>query len=297
MSLVYVPIVAGASYLLLRKCLPKSARQLLRQVSREVAFALAFAASKLSTHFAATRSSYIWKKRQTFSDPLVTVLDTLLKVDGAQASLDTSAAGHDSITILSAISTVEDQDCDITKLLGRLWASGNGFRVIIPMNEVSLADDVTIRIVYRGHSNVLKRYPSQIFSARYAGKSSQTFLFPPYSSSESIKRGIGFPRVLCASFEESGQTVHAPEVKLSSGLRRTFYTDVDDDPCLQKNVITFSDASLRACEMKEILVTTSKSNITCNKRITVPSKVPQECHTRSVDEFPSKCHQPVSSPR
>lgn len=267
MFLVYVPIVAATSYLFLRKCLPQSARRLPQQVSHEVAFALAFATAKVVRHLAALRSSYIWEKRQQLGGPFVTLFDTLLRVDTARAVLDTSASGHDSISIISAISTIADQDCDITKLLDNLWASGNGIRVVIPMHEVSLSDDLTLTIKYRGHSNISKRYSFQIFSVRYAGQSCQSFRFPPYASSESIKRGFGVPRILRANVERSGQLLCGPEVYESSGLRRTFYADVDDDPCLQKNVITFSHASPRSGEVNEdlpVVVTTSKSKITCN---------------------------------
>ncbi|CAM9207043.1 unnamed protein product [Pylaiella littoralis] len=264
MLLVYAPVVAATCYIALKKCLPRARRRPPRQIGRDIAFTLAYVSAKIIRRVVAVRSSYLWDKRQQWIGPLRTVLDTLLRVDSVQAALDTSVSGHDSIRVLSAIATVDDRDCDVTKLLDTLWTSGDGVRVVVPIKEVSSADHVTIRILYRGHSNVSKRYPSQTFSVRYSGPSSEAFRFPPYASSMSIRRGIGVPRVLQACYEESGQVLHGPEAEQSSGLRRTFYADVDDDPCIQTNVITFLDPSLRAAEAEKITVTTSTSRITCN---------------------------------
>lgn len=153
--------------------------------------------------------------------------------------------------MLTAISTVNNgPDYDITSVLGDMWAVGDGLRIVIPINVVleclgarDLDHDsiMVTRIKYRGHSNANKRYRSETFSVRYACELSQVFRFPPYASSEKVRRGLGVPRIIRASFiEDNGKMLYGPEAKESSGLLRDYYATVDDDPCLQKNVVAFS---------------------------------------------------------
>lgn len=231
----------------------------------------------MSRSLAAIRSAYIWQKRaQLGSKVLVRVLDTLLQVDRDRVRLDTSS-GHDSIEIVEAVCTVNGQDFDMTDVLDDMWAYGDGRRIDVPiyvaLTSVGCENDqdkntaVTTRIRYRGHSNISKRYGSQTFSARYSCKSSETLRFPPYAASESIRRGLGVPRILRCNFvDENGSMLYGPEARESSGLRRNFYDDVDDDPCLQKNAVTFFDLSSRFRERKQLVITTSKANskILCN---------------------------------
>lgn len=281
MFLVYVPVLSVGLYFCATRCLPASARRVLSRVVSEVVVAIAFTVARTARYMAALRSTYIWDKRMLLPTPLVKVFDALLKVDTEQALVDT-CSGHSSIQVLTAISTVNNgPDYDITSVLGDMWAFGDGLRIVIPINVVleclgvrDLDHDSTVvtRIRYRGHSNANKRYRSETFSVRYACELSQVFRFPPYASSEKIRRGLGVPRIIRANFaEDNGKMLYGPEAKESSGLRRDYYANVDDDPCLEKNVVTFIDPIARFQEKKEIVVTTSKSNakIFCN-----PSQVP-----------------------
>lgn len=301
MFLVYAPVVFVTLHFCakgVRRCLPTPARRVLSRFVSELVVAAAFTAARIVRYVAAARSSYIWDKRRALSSSSSSssarrVLDAFFRVDAEQVHLDISS-GHDSIKIIAAISTVNGQDYDVTPVLDEMWANGDGFRIDVPVDvalksvgclQDSVAEvDVTTRIRYRGHSNIPKRYGSQIFSARYAcnESSSQTtvFRFPPYPSSQSIRRGLGSaPRVIRCNFvEENGGLLYGTEARESAGLCRNFYEDVDDDPCLEKKVVTFFEPSARYQEKKEVVVSTSKSKvkIRCNNQTTGPTLAPRE---------------------
>lgn len=280
MFLVYVPVIFVSLYFCAKRahhCLPTPARRAVSRVVSGVVVAAAFTAARICRYIIAIRSAYMWDKRGRMGNGvLVGVFDTLLRVDEDQARLHTSS-GHASIVILHAVATVHHRDYDITNVLGGMWADGDGLRMDVPIH-VALGDvrcendsakdiDVTTRIRYRGHSNKSKRYPAETFSARYTCKRSQTFRFPPYASSESIRRGLGVPRILRCNYEkENGKMLLGPEATESAGLRRNYYENVEDDPCLLKNVVTFFKPSTRFQEQEKLVVTTSKSNskIFCN---------------------------------
>ncbi|CAN0476334.1 unnamed protein product [Ectocarpus sp. 12 AP-2014] len=283
MFLVYVPVIFVSLYFCANcahHCLPTPVRRAVSRVVSEVVVAAAFAAARICRYTIALRSAYIWDKRSRMGDGvLVGVLDTLLQVDADQARVHTSS-GHASIEILEAVATVHHQrDYDITDVLGGMWADGDGLRMDVPVdvalggvrceNDSAEDIDVTTRIRYRGHSNKSKRYPAETFSARYTCKGSRTFRFPPYASSESIRRGLGVPRILRCNFvQENGKMLLGPEATESAGLRRNYYEDIEDDPCLLKNVVTFFEPSTRSQEQEQLVVTTSKSNskIFCNSK-------------------------------
>ncbi|CAM9103923.1 unnamed protein product [Ectocarpus sp. 12 AP-2014] len=268
-------------------CLPAPARRVVSRVVSEVVIVLALTAARSCRYLVALRSTYIWEKRGLLgsSSFFVRVLDTLLNVDADQARLDTST-GHASIEILHAVGTVNGRDYDITKILADRWAVGDGMRIDVPVDATLLCVgcendsgqdlDVTTRVRYRGHGNRAKRYPSETFSARYVCKDSHTFRFPPYASSESVRRGLGVQRILRCNFSaENGKLLYGPEARESSGLRRNFYEDVQDDPHLGKNVVTFFEPSARSGEGTQLVVTTSKANskIFCNLDLQVPPKL------------------------
>lgn len=208
---------------------------------------------------------------------VVAVLDALMRIDDDQARLDTSS-GQASIQVLTAVSTVNGvRDYEVSNVIRDMWAKGDGMRIDVPINAIleclgveDLEHDTTVvtRVKYRGHSNAKKRYSSETFSARYEAKLSQVFRFPPYPSSEKIRRGFGVARILRANFVgDNGALLYGPEAKESSGLRRNYYADVHDDECLAKNIVTFFDASTRFQERKQIVVTTSKPDckFICNQ--------------------------------
>lgn len=284
MFLVYAPILAVGFYYFGTKCLPSPVRNVLSGVVSDAIVITAFTLARATRYAVALRSAYVWEKRTRMSTPLVKVLDALLRVDADRAHQDTSG-GHASIQILQAVSTViggdnDDNvtvtDHDITTVLAEMWAFGDGVRIETPINVVlellrlrDLDHEATVvtRIRYRGHSNVIKRYPSEVFTARYKCKLSQVFRFPPYAATTAVRRGLNVPRIIRANFgRENGKMLYGPESKESSGLRRDFYASVDDDPCLEKNVVTFLDPLGRYQEKMPIVVTTSKSNtkIFCN---------------------------------
>lgn len=279
MFLVYAPILAVGIYYFGTKCLPSPVRNVLSRVVSDAIVITAFALARATRYAAALRSAYVWEKRARVPTPLVKVLDALLRVDAERAHQDTSA-GHASIQILQAVSTViggdNVTDHDITAILSEIWAFGDGVRIETPINLLlellRLKDQdheatVVTRIRYRGHSNVIKRYPSEVFTARYKCKLSQAFRFPPYASTTAVRRGLSVPRIIRANFvEDNGRMLYGPEAKESAGLRRDFYASVEDDPCLEKNVLTFLDPLGRYQEKMPIVVTTSKSNtkIFCN---------------------------------
>lgn len=278
MFLVYVPIISVTLYFCVTRCLPNTARCLVSRLVSQVVVAVAFTVAKMARYIVALRSAYIWEKRMYMPRPLVTVLDMLLKIDKKQVLLDTSS-GHQSIIIRNAISTVNGRDYDITEVLDGMWGYGDGMRIDVPINIVLEClnlkglehdTDVVTRFRYSGHSNIRKRYPSETFSARYACKLSQVFRFPPYASSAEVRRGLSVPRIIRANFaEDNGRMLYGPEAKESAGLRRNFYADVEEEPCLQRNVVTFFDEFARYQEQKQVVVTTSKLNskIICNSKV------------------------------
>lgn len=286
MFLVYAPILAVGLYYFGTNCLPSPARNVISRVISDAIVIAAFALARTTRYAAALRSAYVWEKRTKMPTPLVKVLDAFLRVDAQRANQDTSA-GHASIQILQAVSTViggdndhsnvTHKDHDITTILAEMWAIGDGVRIETPINVVlellrlrDLDHEATVvtRVRYRGHSNTAKMYPSEVFTARYTCKLSQVFRFPPYASTTAVQRGLSVPRIIRANFvKENGRMLYGPEAKESAGLRRDFYAGVDDDPCLEKHVVTFIDPLGRFQEKMPIVVTTSKSNtnISCNE--------------------------------
>lgn len=276
MFLVYLPVIFVSMCFCsktIHHCLPTPARRAVSRAVSGLVFAAALAAARICRHTIETRSAYMWDTRSRLGNGLlVSVLDTLLRVDADQTRVNTSS-GHASIEILEAVATTgQQEDCDVTNTLGAMWADGDGLRMDVPINSlvapVALGDMVaTVRIRYRGHSNKSKRYPAETFSARYMCKGSQTFRFPPYASSESIRRGLGAPRIVRCNFVGgNGKILLGPEATESAGLRRNYYDNVHDDQCIVKQVITFFEPSTRFQEQEQLVVTTSKSNskIFCN---------------------------------
>ena len=280
MFLVYTPVLLVCAYFFAKNakhCVPKPARRTMSRVVSEVVVTAAFTVARVSRFTAALRGAYVWEKRRQLCSGgagrrvLARILDLFLGIDPKQARLDTSG-GHESILILKAIATVEGRDYDITSVLDFLWSCGDGLRIDVPA-DVALGSTigcrkdsrVTTRVAYRGHSNVAKRYSAQTFSARYECKTTDVFRFPPYASSEGIRRGLNVPRVLRTNFVgQNGRLLHGPEAGESSGLRRNFYADVDDDPSLQKNSISFFESHARPQETMALVVTTSQSKVFCN---------------------------------
>lgn len=287
MFLVYAPVVFVSLYLCgkcAHRCLPTATRRVVSRFVAEVVLAAAFTATRTCRYITALRSAYIWDRRGRMgSGVLVRVFDAILQVDKDQARLDTSV-GHASIEILDAVATAQHDDYNITDVLRKMWDDGDGLRIDVPVNvalggvgyenDTGKDVDVTTRIRYRGHSNKSRRYSAETFSARYTCKDSQTFRFPPYASSEEVRRGLGVPRILrCNFLQGNGTMLFGPEATESAGLRRNYYENVEDDPCLEKKVVTFIKPSARFQEKKQIVVTTSKSNakILCNSKI--PTKL------------------------
>lgn len=162
MFLIYVPVLSVTLYFSAKIFLPDTTRRALSRVASHIIFALAFTVARTVRYLAALRSWYIWEKRGRLGRPLVSVLDTLLKVDKGQALVDTSS-GHESISIQRAISTVNGRDYDVTKILDDMWAYGDGMRIDIPINvalewcrnqnkstgdSIDIDTDVTTRIRY-----------------------------------------------------------------------------------------------------------------------------------------------------
>ena len=272
MFLVYVPVISVSLYLVARSCLPSPARRIISRATSTAIITTAFTVTRACRYLTELRSMYVWEKRLCLPRPLVCLLDALLRIDVDQANLDTSS-GHASIQVLTATLAVDgSHDYDVTKVLKDMWAYGDGTRVEIPVDAVlkcvglqNVHADTTVvtRVRYRGHSNMKKRYSSETFSARYASKPSQVFRFPPYSSSEVVRRGLGIARIIRANFvEQNGIMLYGHEARESAGLRCNYYADVEDDECLEKNVVTFFDAFARFQEQKRIVVTTSKPG--CN---------------------------------
>lgn len=280
MFLVYVPVLLVGVYVFAKNakhCVPNRARRILSRVVSEVAVTAAFAIARVCRFAAALRATYVWEKRDQLrlggmgGRALVRVADAFLAVDPKQARLDT-CSGRESIHILKAIATVDGRDYDIAGVLDFLWSCGDGLRIDVPADValgsiIGCREDlrVTTRVLYRGHSNVAKRYPAQTFSARYECKTADTFRFPPYASSVSVRRGLSVPRILRANFvEQNGRLLCGPEAGEASGPRRNFYADVDDDPSLAKWRITFFDPHARPQETMALVVTTSQSKVFCN---------------------------------
>lgn len=280
MFLVYVPVLAVTVYFCATRCVPASARRVVSRVGSDIVFAGVLAVAKVIRYLAARRSTYIWDTRKRLWQPLASVCDTLLKVDADQALINTSS-GQASIRIAQAVSTVGGCDHDTTHILQSMWDHGDGVRIVVPVNvvieclemkDLDYNTEVVTRIRYTGHSNKHKRYPAETFSAKYVCQLSEIFRFPPYPSSEAVRRGLGRPRVIRANYaENNGKMLFGHEATESSGLRHDFYASVHDDPCLKKNVVTFFHPGSRYQEKQKIVVTTSKldGKITCNE-----SKVP-----------------------
>jgi len=270
MFLVYIPVLSVGLYYCATRWLPAPVRRVFSRVVSEIVVATAFTVARTVRYMAALRSTYIWDTRMRLPRPLATLFDVLLRVDAELARLNSSDK-HASVRVLTAISTVNSgKDYDVTRIIQDMWAFGDGKRLEIPINVVleclglrDLDHDSTVvtRIRYQGHSNPQKRFSAETFCARYACKLSQLFRFPPFASSEQVRRGLGVPRIIRSNFVgENGTMLYGPEPKESSGLRRDYYASVDDDPCLEKNIVVFIDPNYRYREKKEIVVTTSKAN-------------------------------------
>lgn len=284
MFFVCVPVVSVALYICAKSMFPTFVCQTASRCASHLVFSAFVAATKVARSVMEFRSSYIWDKRRRLPRLVTNVMDTLLRVDRERVLLET-ADGHASICIYEAISSAGGRDYDVTKILRDMWARGDGKRIEVPVGLAlqcntpgctpgcppTVSDDthVVTRVRYRGHSNVTKRYTSETFSARYSCKFGQAFKFPPYDSSETIRRGLGIPRILRAATMEKDneRPLFGPEVTQASGLRRNFYEDVTDDPFLQKHVVSFFQERDRHRELEAISVTTSQSSskVLCNK--------------------------------
>ncbi len=274
MFFVYASAIVASAYFCATRCMPATARRALSRVVSDAAVFAVLTIARVARYLGAIRSGYIWETRRSLPCVLSKILDFVFVVDAQEARVDTSH-GHASIQLLTAILTVHGCDYDVSEVINDMWTYGNGLRIQVPVNVVleylcfkSLDDgtNVVIRVAYRGHGNKKRKYSAEIFSARYACKVSEVFRFPPYASSEEVKRGLGAPRIIRANFQrENERMLYGPESAQSAGLRRNFYEDVTDDHCLEKKVVTFFKPFARFQERQKIVVTTTKSNILCNE--------------------------------
>ena len=215
------------------------------------------------------QSDYIWKYRTRLPFPLRELFDRVLCVDSSAATLGVSS-GYASIRIDQAVATYDGVDYDVKDMMEMIWLCGNGDRIRFNLHRVLAFEDmvvdkeatISLRVKYCGHGNVDKRYFPQTYSARYTGTSYETSMFPPYPSSDTIKKGLGTVKIIDATNGDGKSFV--TEARESGGLRGKFYVDLKDDGTLVRNVMNFLEESERIHEDLEIKVVTNKGQLVIN---------------------------------
>lgn len=209
-----------------------------------------------------SRSDYIWENRINYPKCVSRILDKVMNVDPLCASL-CRKSGYDSIRVDEAILTYEGMDYDVTEMMDIIWVCGvddtvsfNFQRTLCYENIlVNNTSNMELRVKYTGHCNPNKRHFPQTFSVKYVGIGTDVVSFPPYPSSETVKKGLGVIKIKDAVREDD--TCCLVEATESAGLRGKFYSDIEDSSIVP-NVVNFFDESQQIHEDLKINVNTSK---------------------------------------
>ena len=214
------------------------------------------------------KSDYIWENRSYYPRIVCKILDKLMDVDPLCASL-CRPGGYDSIRVEEAILTYEGSDYDVTEMMDIIWICGNDDTVSFNFQRtlcyenilVNNTSEMVLRIRYTGHCNANKRQMPQTFSVKYTGFGTDVVSFPPYPSSESVKKGLGVIKIKEAVRGDG--TCCIVEARESAGLNGKFYSDVEESS-ITPNVVNFFDESQQIHEDLKVNVKTSKGLLELN---------------------------------
>lgn len=213
-------------------------------------------------------SDYIWDSRSKQSLYGRMFLDWAWNVDSNSADQNV-ASGTDSIYIWGAYATYKGKTYDVEYMLDSMWDYGDGIQIkfllqnllgqeqiIIESNEA-----ISVNIKYSGHSNVTKRLEAGTFYVKYSGMGLDYVNFPPYPSTDCVKKGLGVTRVISAQLSDKSYCTE--EARRSAGLKGSFYRDLSNSNVHKNTVLC---RNLKEFNLpKDVVVSTSKGTVLCNK--------------------------------
>jgi hypothetical protein len=215
------------------------------------------------------RSEYVWLKRSKCHYFVKKVLDYIMRIDTIRADLYV-ATGKESISISGAYVLYKGFHYDVLNTMKLLWDSGDGVQItfflqnILSLYKLFVDNESKISLIveYSGHSNKTKRMECGSFSVKYDGISSERVVFPPYSSLECVKKGLGTTRVISASLESGKDCTQI--ARNFGGLKGTFYKELKTGT-IKSNVVTFIETSFSGYDEPIVNVFTSKGKVLCNE--------------------------------
>lgn len=193
--------------------------------------------SKVFGVYAETRSKYRWRHRPNTHASLRPVGDWIFNLNDDEASADSPRNMAESVKILSATLKKEDMCIDVSnsvqkRLEEALIETNQTGKVSLYLAELAPACDHvpggkwSLEILYRGHADPTRRIPADEFGVKYIAEVFSPILFPPYSATEKIRKGLTANKVLHArTFHEKNLT---PLAQKYAGLKANFYDDVAD---------------------------------------------------------------------
>lgn len=217
------------------------------------------------------KSDYVWENRSKYSTITRTILDYVMGINTHRAYMDVST-GKDSISIINAYVIYNGTQYDALDMLDFLWSSGDGIQITCFLQKllgfykvfVDIDSKITLVVKYAGHSNKMKRIESGSYTVKYCGFSNESISFPPYPSTDSVKKGLGKVRVIDAKLEDG--TSCTENARESAGVNGVFYRDLASN-IIQKNVVTLMNDDYFICEGDVVTVVTSKGTVICNEDV------------------------------
>jgi len=181
-------------------------------------------------------TNYKWKYRKYLPSYLMKLSDKILSIETQSATVNCPRDITESVTITEAILTKHDMCIDVTNDMSE-WTKQidkSGYITIymdelVPISFQNTSDNSLweLEVSYLGHSDPIKKIEAQQFCVKYECHGGDNgIVFPPYSASEKIKKGLGLPKITKAMNEQGNMLSEAYRY---AGLRKNFYKDCEND--------------------------------------------------------------------
>ncbi len=222
----------------------------------------------VSKYANSVKSNYMWDLRSKQSLLVRNFIDWSYGINSDIADQNL-ASGTDSIYIWGAYATYKGKTYDVEYMLDSMWDYGDGIQIKFLLHNllcqeqivIESNETISVNIKYSGHSNVTKRLEAGTFYVKYSGMGLECVNFPPYPSTDCVKKGLGVTRIISAQLSDKSYCTE--EARRSAGLKGSFYRDLSNSNVHKNTVLC---RNLKEFNLpKDVVVSTSKGTVLCNK--------------------------------
>ena len=197
-------------------------------------------AIKAFRYYSKVVTSYRWNYRKRIPYMFRNFTDRVTNVDSFDATVNCPGNISESIKILEATLSRPDMCVDVTHELSNFmnnleddWGVVNVYAHDILPKSIKYAHDINnknirwqLEVFYLGHADPERKIKAEEFAVKYECETHfKGILFPPYSASEKIKKGLGTPRITKAENQFSDMVVEANKY---AGLKKDFYEGCEE---------------------------------------------------------------------